>query len=82
MTNQDTSDFFQKLLFRYIIDEYVSQYGGEEMPGQNEWDKFPEVDAPQQKNGIDCGIFTVLVGVFLAQGYSKAMDEFAAAINH
>lgn len=58
-------------VFRYILDEYKTMYG-HSMTGEQEaeWKFTDKVNcAPQQRNKIDCGIFTIIFGQHLFTGF-------------
>lgn len=55
-------------LKRWVADEWKDKKSGEPPLDTSSWETFVPKKIPQQRNGFDCGVFTIMFGDYLAQG--------------
>ena len=67
-SNGNSGNQYMVKLLKFLALVHFSLYGGTSMHDEQSWKLVNRKDAPIQKNGYDCGIFTCMAINFLSSG--------------
>ena len=81
-------DKYLNALFQWLQDEHKDKCGTE-LPDKESWkkDRCNKKSTPQQKNGVDCGVFTIMFADYLSDNLKlsftqKDIPKFRLKIGH
>jgi sentrin-specific protease 1 len=60
-------------LLRYVVDDAMDKK--KVVVDPSEWTKESGRDVPQQKNGVDCGMFTIMFADYLTDDLPLAFEQ-------